>query len=147
MECIRQEVFHAGDDHPDFQRLQAISGQMNLDRLIQRCAEMGMMPSRLAHLNSAHVQRQLLREHNYYRIAGRYMASASPTHVNFFQANDLSAPQPWLGWRSVLSEDQLTLQWVPGNHHSMLQGPNVSALAQALSSAIYCVTNTEIRTG
>ncbi|CDY78875.1 Siderophore biosynthesis non-ribosomal peptide synthetase modules @ Bacillibactin synthetase component F [Caballeronia glathei] len=70
-------------------------------------------------------------------VAVTYRASTAPLPVCLFVAKErLNARQLVSEWTSVVSANRLSVVYVDGTHHSMIQPPNVCALGHALGELI-----------
>jgi thioesterase domain-containing protein len=67
------------------------------------------------------------------QAANAYQAHPINIPVHLFIAQDDHTGEPPLGWDKVLPIERISFVFVPGDHQSMLQEPNVVTLGAQLS--------------
>ncbi|HTF68378.1 MAG TPA: amino acid adenylation domain-containing protein, partial [Edaphobacter sp.] len=134
---VRDRAFHEHKDENTLSNLSVISSQRDFESLVQYCKKSSLLPDYFLHRSIAQIRCQLRREEIYYKASAKYLA---PKHLSFpvhlFRAQESRISDPSLGWTTVLAQNQLHKILIPGNHHSMLQTPNVAVLTRELWKAI-----------
>jgi thioesterase domain-containing protein len=122
--------------HASRSALKSLSAQITFQSLVEYCKHHALLPTRFLFRDSTQICHLLKRDQLYFRASAAYRATPLPMPVHLFQAQQLSATYPFLGWNTMSGEQQIRLFPVPGSHHSMLRPPNLSILARSLASAI-----------
>jgi thioesterase domain-containing protein len=118
---------------PALVELAAAAATLDLDALVSRCHEVGLLPARVTHARVREMSERLRANR---RALREYAASPLPVPVHLFPAGDGSAPDPALGWRAVLPGSALRVTPVPGTHLSIMEGSNAVQVGRALSGAM-----------
>jgi arthrofactin-type cyclic lipopeptide synthetase C len=118
---------------PALAGLASAAATMELEALVGRCHESGLLPDRVG-VDQVRQMRDRLRANR--RAAREYYPQPLPIPVHLFPARENPGADPSRGWRAVLSEASLRVIPVPGNHLSMMESDNVGALGEALSREI-----------
>jgi arthrofactin-type cyclic lipopeptide synthetase C len=138
MDCVKDYVAHERNHNESFSSPTPLINQLTFESLVKYCKTESLLPERLLHRSTEQIRSQLIRERIYYKASTDYLAPPLPIHIHFFQAQeDQTLAIPFLGWKTVVEENQLHLTPIPGNHHSMLRDPSLAVLARALSKAVY----------
>jgi thioesterase domain-containing protein len=88
------------------------------------------------------LQQVLGNEPNYTIAHRNYEVQPSAIPVHLFITETTDTQDASLGWKSVLSGEQIDLRLIPGTHDSMMSEPSVQYLCNALATAMH---NTSIR--
>ncbi|MDR2012348.1 MAG: amino acid adenylation domain-containing protein [Rhodanobacter sp.] len=108
----------------------------DLDALWRKCQELSVVPERLTFLSMTDIRLYFSRMRLHVQAAKAYEAYPINIPVNLFIAQDNHTAEPPLGWNEVLPAERMSLTFVPGDHLSMIQEPNVAALGAQLSRCI-----------
>ena len=118
---------------PALRELAAAAATLELDALVARCREQGLLPARVAPERVRGMQARL--DANRRALAG-FRPRPISAAVHLFPALESPHADPVPGWRALLPGESLRVEPVPGTHLSMIEPPNVAALGAALSRAI-----------
>jgi thioesterase domain-containing protein/acyl carrier protein len=108
----------------------------DLDAVWRKCQELSLVPENLGSLNIADMQLYFSRIRVHTRAANAYQAYPISIPVHLFIAQDGHTDEPPFGWDKVLPAERMSLIFVPGDHLSMMQEPNVATLGAQLSCCI-----------
>jgi thioesterase domain-containing protein len=97
--------------------------------LVSKCQELSLLPEKL----SAGAIRQLISRGRVSDQASRdYIAQPIPVSIHLFAAQDAPFDDVLYGWNQLIPAERIHRIPVAGNHHSMLQAPNVASLGKVL---------------
>ncbi|MDR2013244.1 MAG: phosphopantetheine-binding protein, partial [Rhodanobacter sp.] len=108
----------------------------DLDALWQKCQELSLIPENQVSLSMADVQLYFSRMHMHTQAVEAYEAHPINIPVHLFVAQDDHTDEPPFGWDKVLPAERMPLIFVPGDHRSMVEEPNVATLGAQLSRCI-----------
>jgi len=120
--------------------LNAVAANGDFAALVDKCRKMGLLPDRWVDLTAVQFRQSLARIHAHNLASARYCAPQITIPVHLFRAQEDDADSPWLGWNTVLPENQIRVTQVPGTHLTMMEKPNIELLGQVLSNAVRNVT-------
>ncbi len=101
--------------------------------LVRKCQELSILPDRLS---VDEVRHYLSRYRTNLQASRDYQAHPIPVPIHLFAAQEGAPDDPWRGWGGVVSEDQIQVVPVPGNHLTMMKDPWIASLGAALSRAL-----------
>jgi len=117
-------------------RLRVESESIDFATLVARFQELYLLPQHLAQLSVVQIRQYLMRRHLYNLANLQYFAQPVPTPIDLFISQENGSGVPFLGWNSILPENQLRVTPIAGTHLTMMDDPNIIALGRALSEAI-----------
>jgi thioesterase domain-containing protein len=132
---MQVEAFGVPDLQAALEGLKAQADALDLGELLRRAeaTRRALMPAHLAGLPETEVAAYLHRQHALHGAGLAHRASPLDIDVHLVRAEE--GPHPGaLGWEHVVDAARLHVATVPGDHHSMLRGPNLAVLARALSA-------------
>jgi syringomycin synthetase protein SyrE len=129
-----------------------VQKESDFDAVFQRCQELRLVPEHLKELSAFEFRRYCARVLVHMRAAEQYVVKPIAATIDLFVAAEplhgersASVSDPLLGWGAVLPTSQIRTTAVPGNHWTMLDAVNVSALGRALSRAIKSLPDERIQ--
>jgi syringomycin synthetase protein SyrE len=117
--------------------------ETDFDDLFRRCRESGLLHESLVGYSASETQRYLIRLLAHEHAIENYVAQPIPIPIYLFAtevdptvAKQSASPDPFMGWGSKLSIEQIRLIRVSGSRRSLMDDPHVAELGRSLSAAI-----------
>jgi thioesterase domain-containing protein len=123
---------------PALVELATAAATMDLEALVARCHETGLLPRHVAAAQVRQMRDRMLANH---RALREYVPRPLPIPVHLFPARQSPGRDPRRGWQTLLDETALQVTPVPGTHLSMMKADNVRSLGEALSREISLATH------
>ncbi|MDR1969185.1 MAG: amino acid adenylation domain-containing protein [Burkholderiaceae bacterium] len=108
----------------------------DLDAMWRKCQELSLVPEDMGSLSMADMRLYFSRVRMHTRASNAYQAHPINIQVHLFIAQDDPTGEPPLSWDKILPAERISLIFVPGDHHSMLEEPNVAMLGAQFSHCI-----------
>ncbi|MEO8490631.1 amino acid adenylation domain-containing protein [Pseudomonas sp.] len=128
------------DELANLAGLEARVGQLDIEGLLQRCRDEGLLYAQMAAATDADLLSFIAREVGHGHALAHYSLFPLPIPLQLFSAQErpteLSQRSESLGWGDVVAAGQLHQVPVPGDHQSMMQAPHIQALGRAMTEAL-----------
>lgn len=124
---LRRDVPHLSEFHAGIAHLDE---DTQLQQLLEQVKQVGQLP---ADFELEQTRRMLAVFRGHLIAASVYKPQPYAGKVHFFQAGDGEARQwddPTMGWSAFAADRQV--EWIPGDHMTMVTDPNVQFLAEKL---------------
>ncbi|MDR2012563.1 MAG: hypothetical protein LBQ20_05890 [Rhodanobacter sp.] len=134
-ELLRESILQSNPPPATLKALDAID-PTDVDALWRIFQELPFVSENLSSLSVTDIRLHFSRMRMHAQAAKAYKAHPINIPVHLFIAQDDPTDQPPFGWDEVLPAERISLVFIPGDHLSMMQEPNVATLGAQLSCCI-----------